>query len=203
MKTLAAALRLFLVLSLLTGIIYPLVVTLAAQAAFPLQAGGSPLTVDGKVVGSSLIGQEFSRAGYFWGRRSATSGWPYNPAISSGSNLGPTNPMLIGGTDKEGRPVKGAIVERVEALEESRSSLSLPVPGDLASASGSGLDPDITPQAALYQVPRVAGHTGLKEEALRGLISRLTQDRFLGVLGEPRVNVLKLNLALDELSRRD
>ncbi len=161
------------------------------------------MIVDGKVIGSGLIGQEFSRAEYFWGRRSATAGWPYNSAISSGSCLGPTNPSLTGGTGQDGELVKGVIAERIEALVGDGSSQPVLVPTDLATASGSGLDPDITLPAALFQIPRVARHRGLEETALRDLVDQLKQERFLGVLGEPRVNVLKLNVALDELSRRE
>lgn len=171
--------------TLLTGVVYPAAVTAAAHALFPRQAEGS-LIVDGQVVrGSRLIGQPFSGAGYFWSRPSATSP-AYNAAASSGSNLGPSNPALA-----------HAVAERVAALHAADPANTLPVPVDLVTASGSGLDPHITPAAAAYQVSRVARARGISEEALRELLARHTEGRTLGLLGEPRVNVLELNLALD------
>ena len=180
------ALVLLIVLSVLTGLIYPAVVTGIAQLVFPRQANGSLIVRDGKVVGSSLIGQPFDDPKYFWGRPSATSPFPYNAAASSGSNLGPTNPALY-----------DAVKGRVETLRTADPGNTAPVPVDLVTASGSGLDPHISPAAALYQVGRVAKARKLDESAVRQLVERHTAGRQLGFLGEPRVNVLALNLALD------
>lgn len=175
------------VLTLVTGGLYPLVVTLLAQAAFPRQTAGSMIGVNGKAVGSDLIGQPFTKPGYFWGRPSATSPVPYNAAASGGSNLGPTNPDLT-----------KAVGERVEALKKADPDLG-PVPVELVTASGSGLDPHISPAAAEVQVRRVAKARGLPEERVRELVARHTEGRQLGLLGEPRVHVLRLNLDLDAL----
>src|SRR5215813_2282989 len=172
--------------TVITGVVYPVVVTGIAQLVFPAQANGSLITRDGKVVGSSLIGQPFDDPKYFWGRPSATSPFPYNAASSSGSNLGPTNPDLI-------KAVQG----RVDALRAADPGNTAPVPVDLVTTSGSGLDPHISPAAALYQVPRVARERKLDPQAVRQLVERHTERRSFGVLGEPRVNVLALNLALD------
>ena len=180
------ALVLLIVLSVLTGLIYPAVVTGVAQLVFPRQANGSLIVRDGKVVGSSLIGQPFDDPKYFWGRPSATSPFPYNAAASSGSNQGPTNPALY-----------DAVKGRVEALRAADPGNATPVPVDLVTASGSGLDPHISPAAALYQVGRVARARKLDEPAVRQLVERHTEGRQLGFLGESRVNVLMLNLALD------
>src|SRR6266850_3148800 len=180
-KELRPAALAFVVLTLITGIAYPLIVTAFAQL-FPNKATGSVIEVNGKAVGSELIGQPFSDPKYFWSRPSATSPQPYNGAASSGSNLGPTNKAL-----------REAVAERLKQFEQR------PVPVDLVTASASGLDPHISPEAAQFQVSRVARARGLPEEAVNQLVSLHTEGRTFGVLGEPRVNVLKLNLALDAL----
>ncbi|MBC7471469.1 MAG: potassium-transporting ATPase subunit KdpC [Ramlibacter sp.] len=176
----------FLVLTLVTGLAYPLVVTVAAQALFPVQAAGSLIVRDGKPVGSALIGQNFSDPKHFWGRPSATSPMPYNAAASSGSNQGPLNPAL---TDA----VKG----RVEALRAAEPGNSAPVPVDLVTASASGLDPHISPAAAQYQIARVARARSLAPDKVKALVDQQTEAPLLGFLGERRVNVLRLNVALD------
>jgi K+-transporting ATPase ATPase C chain len=184
------ALSMLLVLTLLTGVVYPLTVTGLAQLIFPQQAKGSLIVRDGKVIGSELIGQYVDDPKYFWGRPSATSPFPYNAAASSGSNLGPTNPALI-----------EAVKIRVAALRAADPDNEAPVPVDLVTASGSGLDPHITPAAALYQAHRVARMRGLEERQVKDLVGQNTEGRQFGLLGEPRVNVLKLNLALDAFSQ--
>jgi K+-transporting ATPase ATPase C chain len=190
-RQLRAALVSLGLLTLLTGLVYPLVVTGLAQVIFPRQANGSLIVRDGKAVGSELIGQAFDDPKYFWGRPSATSPYPYNAGSSSGSNLGPTNPDL-----------EKAVKERVEVLRAADPGNTAPVPVDLVTASASGLDPHISPAAALYQVRRVARARGLDEAAVRQLVERHIEDRTFGVLGEPRVNVLALNLALDAQAKR-
>ena len=180
------ALTSLLLLTLITGVAYPLLVTGVAQAVFPFQANGSLIVKDGKVVGSALIGQPFDDPRYFWGRPSATSPFPYNAAASSGSNLSPTNPALI-----------STVQGRADTLRAADPGNTAPVPVDLVTASASGLDPHISPAAALYQVSRVAWARKLEPEAVRALVERHTEGRFLGLLGEPRVNVLTVNLALD------
>ncbi len=189
MKTLIRpALTLFILLSLITGLIYPLLVTGIGQALFPKQAAGSLIERDGKRVGSRLIGQNFTDPKYFWGRPSATGPYPNNAAASSGSNLGPLNPAL-----------KEAVESRVKALRDADPGNAAPVPVDLVTASASGLDPHISPAAADYQVTRVARARGLAPETVRNLVVQQTEDRQWGIFGEPRVNVLELNLALDGL----
>jgi len=178
-------------LTLITGVAYPLVVTAIAKVAFPSQAGGSLIVdKDGKVLGSRLIGQPFDDPKYFWGRPSATSPFGYNAGASVGSNLSPTNPDLI-------KTVQG----RVDALHAADPENTAAVPVDLVTASGSGLDPHISPAAALYQVGRVAKARKLDEAVVRDLVGRHTEGRQWGMLGEPRVNVLTLNLALDAQAR--
>jgi K+-transporting ATPase ATPase C chain len=188
MKIIRPALVSLIVFTILTGIIYPLAVTGLAQLLFPAQANGSIIMKDGKAVGSSLIGQPFDDPKYFWGRLSATSPFPYNAAASSGSNLAQSNPALLDNA-------KG----RVAALKGADPQASASVPADLATASGSGLDPNISPAAAEYQIRRVAGRRGLDEAVVRALVAANIERRQFGILGEPRVNVLKLNLALDEI----
>jgi K+-transporting ATPase ATPase A chain len=183
------ALILFLLLTLITGICYPLLITGIALVAFPEQANGNLIVHDGKVAGSSLIGQPFSSPKYFWSRPSATVPDPYNASVSSGSNLGPSNPVLA-----------DAVKARADALHTADPSNTLPVPVDLVTASGSGLDPHISPAAAYYQVHRVARGRDMDEGVIRNLVTSAIEPRQFGIFGEPRVNVLKLNLALDELS---
>jgi len=180
------ALSLFALLSVLTGLVYPLAVTSLGQALFPWQAKGSLLAVDGRPVGSALIGQNFTDPRHFWGRPSATSPQPYNGAASSGSNQGPLNPALI-----------DAVRARIEVLRAADPGNNQPVPVDLVTASGSGLDPDISLAAAHYQAARVAKARGLPVKQVSALIEQQAARPWLGVLGEPRVNVLRLNLALD------
>jgi K+-transporting ATPase ATPase C chain len=182
------ALTLLLLLLVLTGIVYPLAVTVAARLLFPDQAAGSLVRRDGHTVGSLLIGQSFTDPGHFWGRPSATTPQPYNGTASGGSNLGPLNPAL---TD--------AIRARIAALRAVDPGNSAPVPVDLVTASASGLDPHISVAAAAYQAARVARARGLAVERVQALIATHTEGRLLGVIGEPRVNVLELNLALDAL----
>jgi K+-transporting ATPase ATPase C chain len=182
------AIVLLALMTVLTGIVYPLVITGVSQVLFPRQANGSLIVVGDRVVGSSLIGQSFDQPEYFWGRLSATGPVPYNAAASSGSNLGPTNPAL---TD--------AVQARLDALQDADPGNTQPVPVDLVTASGSGLDPHISPAAAMYQAPRVARERGLTEGQVVDLINQHTQGRQLWFLGEPRVNVLQLNLSLDGL----
>ena len=182
------AIVLFLLLTVITGVIYPLVVTGIAQFAFPNQAGGSVLTRDGRPVGSSLIGQAFSDPKHFWSRPSATTPQPYNGLASGGSNLGPLNPALTDG-----------IKSRLDALHAADPANNSPIPVDLVTASASGLDPDISLAAAYYQAPRIARQRGLPPQAVLALITAHSRGRWLGILGEPRVNVLELNLALDAM----
>ena len=184
------ALTLFVVLSLITGLLYPLAVTGVAQTAFPHQANGSLITQGGKTVGSELIGQAFTEPGHFWGRPSATAPMPYNAAASGGSNQGPTNPALV-----------DAVKARIEALRAADPGNTRPVPVDLVTASASGLDPQISPAAADYQAARVAKSRGLPLAQVQALVQQHTESPWLGLLGEPRVNVLALNLALESLPK--
>ncbi|BCG00442.1 potassium-transporting ATPase KdpC subunit [Paraburkholderia sp. PGU19] len=187
-NALRPVLVLFVALTVVTGIVYPAVVTAVGQAVFSHQANGSLIETGGKAVGSEIIGQQFDAPYYFWGRLSATTPNPYNAQGSSGSNLGPTNPALAD-------EVKG----RLAALHDADPANTAPVPVDLVTSSGSGLDPEITPAAAAYQAARVAKARGLSREQVDGLIAQNTSGRQLGILGERRVNVLKLNLALDDV----
>ncbi|MFL5245182.1 MAG: potassium-transporting ATPase subunit KdpC [Gemmataceae bacterium] len=184
---LRAAFVALVLFSLLTGVVYPFAVTGIAQALFPRQANGSLIEKDGKVVGSSLIGQAFEEPKYFWSRLSATSPGPYDAGASNGSNLGPTNPKL-----------EEAVKERIAALREADPDNKNPIPADLVTASASGLDPHISLAAAEYQISRVAQARGMNPERVRQLAAAHTEGRTFGLLGEPRVNVLRLNLALDE-----
>jgi K+-transporting ATPase ATPase C chain len=174
--------------TVLTGLLYPLLVTGIAQLIFPMRANGSLIQKDGKPVGSELIGQPFSDPKYFWSRLSATTPYAYNAAASSGSNYGPLNPALL-----------DAVKKRVQHLRAADPQYTQPIPVDLVTASGSGLDPHISVAAAQYQIPRVARARGMSEGTVRSLVNQYTEGRQLGFLGEPRVNVLKLNLALDEV----
>lgn len=180
------SLLMLLVMTVITGVLYPLAVTGLAQALFPRRADGSLIVRDGHVVGSRLIGQPFDDPRYFWGRPSATSPQPYNGASSAGSNLGPTNPALA-----------DAVRQRIAALRAADPGNTQPVPVDLVTASASGLDPEISPAAAQYQLVRVARARHLDVAQVRQLVATHTRGRWLGLFGEPRVNVLALNLALD------
>jgi len=180
----------FLALTLLTGVFYPLLTTAIAQAIFPAQAAGNLLERDGHPVGASLIGQNFSAPGHFWGRPSATSPQPNNGLASGGSNLGPLNPALT-----------AAVKGRVDALHAADPDNTSPVPVDLVTASASGLDPHISLAAAQYQLARVARAQHMPVETVQALIDRATQRPAIGVLGEPVINVLQLNIALDSMQK--
>lgn len=182
------ALTMLVIMTVLTGLFYPLAITGMAQLLFPDQANGSLIVRDGRVIGSKLIGQYFDKPEYFWGRPSATAPFPYNAAASGGSNLGPTNPALI-----------EAVKARVAALRAADPGNELPIPVDLVTASGSGLDPHISPAAALYQLKRVSRARGLDDDSVLRLVTQHTEGRQFGFLGESRVNVLELNLALNAL----
>jgi K+-transporting ATPase ATPase C chain len=188
LKELKPAFVMLLALTVLTGILYPLLVTGIAQGLFPDAANGSLIKQNGNLAGSAMIGQPFSDPKYFWGRPSATGPTPYNAAASSGSNQGPLNPAL-----------EDAVKTRIAALKAADPSQNEPIPVDLVTASASGLDPHISPAAAAWQAPRIAGLRGLPLDAVGGLVAQHTQGRQFGVLGEARVNVLQLNLALDKL----
>ena len=191
MEQLRPALASFVLFTVLTGVVYPLAVTGIAQAVFPAQANGSVIVKDGKAVGSRLIGQPFDDPKYFWSRLSATSPQAYNGASSSGSNYGPLNDALM-----------DAVRGRVDALKAADPTNTMAIPVDLVTASGSGLDPHISPAAARYQIARVARARGLSEGTVAELVGRNTTGRQWGVLGEPVVNVLELNLALDALAAK-
>jgi len=184
--TIRPALVLFGAMTVITGLLYPLAITGIAKVAFPQQASGSLIERDGKIIGSKLIGQSFSDPKYFLGRPSATGPYPYNAAASSGSNQGPLNPALV-----------DAVKSRVEALRAADPTTQSPVPVDLVTASASGLDPHISVAAANYQLARVARTRGLTKETIQAVVTAHTEGRALGFFGEPRVNVLELNLALD------
>ena len=191
MKTLLRpALSLFIVLTLITGALYPLLITGITKTLYPDQTAGSLIVRDGKTVGSRLIGQNFRDPKYFWGRPSATSPMPYNASASSGSNLGPLNPAL-----------SDAVKARIEALKAADPGNDKPIPVDLVTTSASGLDPQISPAAATYQIERVARLRGLNPAAVKTLVEQNTEGRQWSIFGEPRVNVLALNLALDDQSR--
>lgn len=192
MKTLLRpAISLFVLLTAVTGLVYPLAVTGVAKVVFPTQADGSLVTRNGQLVGSSLIGQNFSDPKYFWGRPSATSPMPYNAANSGGSNQGPSNPALV-----------DAVKGRLDALKTADPANNSPIPVDLVTASASGLDPEISVAAAEYQVNRVARARGLAPDIVKTLVAQHTTERLFGLLGERRVNVLQLNLALDRLAAK-
>ncbi|MBI5615865.1 MAG: potassium-transporting ATPase subunit KdpC [Gammaproteobacteria bacterium] len=186
LKLIRPAVSLFVVLSVITGLAYPLLVTAFGRAAFADAAAGSLVMRDGKPIGSRLIGQNFTSPGYFWGRPSATSPLPNNAAASSGSNLGPLNPALL-----------AAVKQRIEVLRAADPGNAAAIPVELVTASGSGLDPHISPAAAAYQLARVAKARGFDTERVETLVRAHTAHRLFGVFGEPRVNVLELNLALD------
>jgi K+-transporting ATPase ATPase C chain len=189
---LSSSVRLLAVMSVLTGIAYPLAVTGIARWLAPWPAGGSVIESGGRLVGSALIGQPFDDPGYFWGRSSATPAFPYNAASSAGSNLDLNNPALT-----------GAVSARAAALRSADPGNEAPIPVDLVTASGSGLDPHLSPAAAAYQVRRVARVRGLTQEQVQRIVEEHTEGRTFGLLGEPRVHVLELNLALDALAPRD
>jgi K+-transporting ATPase ATPase C chain len=188
MKQIRPALVLFGLLTVLTGVLYPFGITGLAQLVFPYQANGSLIRQDGVVIGSALIGQQFSQAGYFWGRPSATANFPYNAAASGGSNLGPINPEL----DK-------LVKERITALQAADPGNLDPIPVDLVTASASGLDPDISVAAARYQAGRIAAARGIGKADVLSLIDEFHTPPFLGLVGEARINVLQLNQTLDRL----
>ncbi len=191
LKTIRPVIVSLFVFTVITGILYPLAVAGIAQLLFPVQANGSVIMKNGRPVGSSLIGQLFASPKYFWGRLSATSPFPYNSASSSGSNMAQTKPDLVKQTQA-----------RISALRDTDPQASASVPADLATVSASGLDPHISPAAAEYQVQRIARIRGMDKDMVLALIAAYTNQRQFGILGEPTVNVLKLNLALDELQQK-
>ena len=187
-KQIKTALTLLILCSLITGLIYPSLVTAIAQQLFPWQANGSLIKQNGKVIGSALLGQYFKEPKYFWGRPSATSPYPYNSANSSGSNMGPSNPDFL-----------ATVRDRIELLRKEDKNKTNLIPVDLVTASGSGLDPDISPLAAMYQIPRISAARNIPDHELQTLVSKLIKPRSMQILGEPRINVLELNMALDKL----
>jgi K+-transporting ATPase ATPase C chain len=189
-EQLKTTILMFIILTIVTGVIYPLAITGIAQVFFHHQANGSIIVRDGTVIGSELIGQFFDDPKYFWGRISATTPTPFNAASSSGLNLGPTNPALL-----------DIIRTRVSNLQKADAENKNPIPVDLATSSASGLDPHISLAAAYYQIQRVARERKMQQDAVRAIVQENTEDRFLGVIGEPVVNVLKLNLALDDAGK--
>ncbi len=188
-QALRASLVMIVLFTILTGVLYPLAVTLLSQAIFPHQANGSIIEHNSKPIGSELIGQQFTSPKYFWSRLSATGPFPYNAGASSGSNFGPLNPAL-----------KAAVQSRIDQLHQADSTNTQPIPIDLVTASGSGLDPHISVAAALYQVPRVARERNLSTDNVTIVVNKLIEHRDLTMLGEARINVLKLNIALDDMS---
>lgn len=193
MKTLLRpAVSLFVLLTVVTGVVYPLSVTGLAKTVFPAAADGSLIVKDGKAIGSLLIGQNFTDPKYFWGRPSATSPQPYNASASGGSNQGALNPALV-----------DAVKSRIEALKAADPDNKQPIPADLVTTSASGLDPEISPKAADYQIERVARIRKLQVDAVKALVARNTVGRQWGLFGEPRVNVLQLNIALDSLGQQN
>lgn len=192
LKQLKTAFLLLIFFTIFTGFIYPALVTAVAQLLFPWQANGSLITQNNTIIGSKLIGQSFTDLKYFWGRPSATSPYPYNALSSAGSNLGPSNPILI-----------AEIKQRIEVLHKADPENKQLIPVDLVTTSGSGLDPDISPLAAYYQIHRVAKARGLSDEVVKKLIDNHITGRVFGILGEPRVNVLQLNIALDQISNQN
>ncbi len=190
-KQIKIAFMLLILFTIITGLIYPTIITGIAQLLFPWQANGSLIKEKNNIIGSQLIGQSFTDAKYFWGRPSATTPYPYNASSSSGSNLGPSNPDLI-----------TAVKQRIEILRKADLQNNQLIPVDLVTASGSGLDPEISPLAAYYQVPRIAKARGLSEKIIKTLVENNIQYRSFGILGEPRVNVLYLNRALDNLVQK-
>ncbi|KTD01025.1 potassium-transporting ATPase subunit KdpC [Fluoribacter gormanii] len=193
LKQIKTALMFLLVFSLLTGLIYPAVVTGLAQIFFPYQANGSLLRLNDKLIGSALIGQYFDAPNYFWGRPSATAPFPYNAAHSTGSNMGPSNPEFL-----------SIVKQRVDTLrqfnlEDQNKMVNQLIPVDLVTASASGLDPEISPLAAYYQIPRIAKARHISEQEIQDLVNQLIKKRTLHLLGEPRISVLELNLALDHI----
>jgi K+-transporting ATPase ATPase C chain len=191
LKQLKTAFLLLLLFSILTGLIYPTLVTEVAQFLFYQQANGSLIVQDNKIIGSKLLGQYFTAPNYFWGRPSATSPFPYNALASNSSNLGPSNPLLI-----------TTVKKRISVLHQLDPNNHLLIPLDLVTASASGLDPEISPLAAFYQVARIAKARHLSQTQVTALVQKTIKTRFLWILGEPRVNVLQLNLALDHLTRK-
>lgn len=191
-STIRPALTMLALFTVLTGFVYPAIVTGVAQGVFPKQANGSLIRQNGQVIGSELIGQFSDEPGSFWSRPSATAPTPYNAGASTGSNLGPLNPAL-----------RDAVAQRIKALRDADPGNDAPVPIDLVTTSGSGLDPHISPAAAYYQVPRVARVRGLDPSRVRQLVDAHVESRTLGILGEPCVNVLELNLALTELTHSE